>query len=204
MKHNLTLVIAFFLALVASAAAQDTTLYQRFEFSRGTDPYHVTALFTKEGWEVWAFGDTSRQGNLLDVEVGHPIAQFGKHCTLLGYAVLWPTSNKWFAIPWLNYTGTLPGRADYSLNLAGYLPVNGGPHILFSDGSHIMWRDLKGNGIGMAGFLWNQQGFASTLRLGVQADVVVSKTLSLTFGYQPFYLQGAGNPVFRVESTFKF
>jgi hypothetical protein len=197
MRHCYLLVIA--MAIVSQPAGAQTTLTQRVDMSREAKPYYTAGVVLENGWELWGFGYTHAQ--TADLEVGKLIP-VGEKLFLGGYGVLWPDSGKVYLLPWAVYTDRVLG-GTLSLNLATYLPLNGGPRILFSDNSTLVWRDRRGNGIGLSGALWSQEGTKPTLRIGPQLELVYRAT-TLKVNYQPLYLTGSGPGVARIEVVQKF
>lgn len=196
MECEMKIVGSILVTVALAATTQAQTLLQRTDVSHSKKPYHVSAIFLKDGWELWAFGDTRRQS--LDIEVGRSLWSNGAW-SFSGYGVVWPDSNKWFALPWVNYSSRLAGGA-LSANLAAYMPLNGGPKILFSDGSALIWRNTKGNGIGVSASYWGEEGMPASLRVGPQVELTVNKS-HIKLYYQFVYVKGSGKPGARLEVT---
>lgn len=183
-------------ALAATASAQ--TLTQRIDFSRGSQPYTTTFWLDKSGWELDWFGNNASQN--WDIELSHSILTTS-HLTVCAGAVSWPASRKYFGLLTAFYTDKLAG-ADLFLMVGGYLPLNGGPQILLSDDSALMWPSGKDTklGVGTTFFL---EGGAAQLRLGPQLEYTLRGT-TLRLSYQPFHLVGKGPVVTRIELSTRF
>lgn len=200
MKKTILALLAALVIGGTTATAQEGTLIHRIDMSRGSDPYHTTAIMTDRGWEFWAFGSNSY--DLIDLEFGR-LYPIGSKLLVGGYAVYWPSSKKFFALPWATYSDQFLGGTA-TINMAAYLPVNGGPRILFSDSSSLMWQDKRGNAVGLSASYWQFDRDPATLRVGPAVSLRLNSTTTLKLSYQSAYLIGDGQPVGRAEFVIRF
>lgn len=185
-------------ALVTCQAIAQGTLIHRVDVSRGSQPYHTTALILDTGWELWGFGDSNRES--LDLELGR-LFPVGKNLLVGGYAINWPASKKWFVAPAFSYSQRVFG-GQLGAFVAMYVPLNGGPRTLLAD--DISWTKLAcGFSYGLAANYWQFDHDPVTLRLGPTAKVLVGDT-TLKISYQPWYPVGRGKPVLRLELSQRF
>ncbi len=196
MKALLSVLVSFVLVMPAFG---QTTLIQRVDMSHGNQPYYTSAVLLSSGWELWGFGHT--HAATRDLEVGK-LLPVNKKLLLGGYGVLWPDSGKAFAMPWATYNDKI-GSAALNLNLAAYLPVNGGPTILFSDESSLVWFTRHQDwGVGAVASYWAEERISPMLRLGPTIRWSHGDT-SVKVNYQPFYTVGKGEPTWRFEVSFR-
>lgn len=194
-----TLATLLLVALVTSHAVAQRTLIHRIDMSRSNEPYHVTAILLDSGWEFWAFAST--RSELLDLEVGR-LYPLGKKLLVGGYATYWPDSKEWFGIPWVSYNDSVAG-GQLNVNLAAYIPLNGGPRILFSDETTLVWQSKTFN-YGVVVSYWKFGDDTATIRLGSTFRFAVGKTTNLKINYQPLFLAGQGQPNWRIELSQRF
>lgn len=192
------LILCMFFALRGKADGQ--TLLHRIDMRPHQLPYHTSAWLDKSGWEIWAFGETDP--SLLDLELGK-MTPVGKQWLLGGYGVFWPQAGKIFAMPWLTYS-TPMGGGLFTANLASYLPVNGGPIILFMDDTSLVWSNKASQGIGLVASLFHVQGDPWAVPIGLTARLPLDKRTNLKLNYQPFQLVGHTQAQVRLELSHRF
>lgn len=185
--------VALITALACATIAPAQSSLAWWDVQKGSDPYLTTAYFAKQGWEVWVFG--ANRADTQDVELGQ-LFPVGKNWLVGGYAAVWPQSGKWFAIPIAIYQRDLLG-GHLTLKLGQYLPLNGGPRILFSDESSLLWRARKGMSWGPILSYVQVNGNKPTARLGLTLRLTKGRT-GLELSCQPAYLSGNGETRFRV------
>lgn len=185
-------------ALVFASTVSAQTSVSWVDSAKGGSPSVTTAFITKDGWEVWAFG--ANNPKTLDLELGH-LYPVGKKWLVGGYAVLWPASGKVFGLPFAIYQDDVLG-GHLCLKLGSYLPLNGGPTILFSDESSLLWRARKGTSWGPI-LSFSQSGDAQpTAKLGLTLRLTKGTT-TLELSCQPVYLSNRGLTRFRIGITQK-
>lgn len=156
-------IITAFVTLLGALCQAQTTVINRVDMSHGSRPYYTTGLVFPNGLEVWGFG--FNQHETMDLEVGYTLYSKGTW-TFAGYAAYWPSTKQSFLMPWVTYSS--PAAAGrLTLNLAEYVPITSGPHILFSDSSRWTW---KLNDRGLSGGLALQYG-SDQLRAGLHISL---------------------------------
>ena len=177
-------------------ATAQVAILNRVDMTQGDEPYFASAFFLPNGWQVWSFGWTNKQtathevGKMFKVS---PKLQFG------AFLVSEPDVNRNSIQSWLTYQDKAFG-GELTLYGAFRQPFGKGSRIVFSDNSSLIWRNRKGTGAGLTAFYWKTEGFQPTLRLGPALEVPLKRG-NLTLSYQPLYLEGKGNPIFRVQVT---
>lgn len=156
-------VALFVLLCPAMASADEALVINRVDANRGAGPSFTNGIVLFDsGLEFWSLG------NGTDLEVGKlwPIYQH-KQVSLLagGYVVYWPESEDYFLLPWLHGEAST-GRLCLAADVAGYLPLTGGPSILFSNEVSLTYQPRKGLRLGLATAFWDQEGYDVTARLG--------------------------------------
>ena len=186
-------------ALVTNQVSAQGTLIHRIDMSRGTEPYHTTAVILESGWEFWAFGST--RSDLLDLEIGK-LFPVGAGLYVGGYLIWWPEFKKTFVAPALSYNQDMLG-GQLSVFAATYVPLNGGPRIVIVDDASLIWKN--GNtGYGLAANYFQFDRDPANLRIGPTVRLPIGKTTNLKLSYQPVFLVGHGQPVWRVELATRF
>lgn len=196
MKHTITVLLT--LLVIASVHAQGTFIH-RVDMTRNNNPYYTGAIILDSGWEFWGFGYDNQATQ--DWEIGR-LYPVGGNWYIGGYAAYWPDSKKWFALPWVTYYDSL-ANGQLNINLCTYIPLNGGPRILFSDGSTLVWQDKRGNDFGLVASYWRFGNAPATLRIGPTIGLSLGKT-KLRINYEPLHILGSGPSVLRIETTFRF
>lgn len=191
-------VTALLVALVRLGFAQGTLIH-RVDMSRGSEPYHVTAVISDSGWELWAFGSTRHE--LLDLEMGR-LFPVEKNLLVGGYAIYWPASGEWFVAPALSYNQSLLG-GQLSVFALIYVPLNNGPRISLVDDASLTWSSGKVR-YGLAANYFKFGDDPASLRLGPTVRLPLGETTNIKLGYQPLYLAGQGKPSWRVELSQRF
>ncbi|OGD61136.1 hypothetical protein A3A71_00875 [Candidatus Berkelbacteria bacterium RIFCSPLOWO2_01_FULL_50_28] len=192
---NLTTALAFAVASIVSA---QTSLVW-VDSAKGGSPSVTAAFFAKDGWEVWAFG--ANNPKTLDLELGR-LFPWGKKVLVGGYVAVWPDSNRTFGIPFVMVNDKVLG-GHLCLKLGCYLPLNGGPTILFSDESSLLWEAKKGLSWGPILSYVQVDGGKPIARLGLSLRLTKGdETLELSC--QPVYLSGDGETRFRIGITHRF
>lgn len=173
------------------------TLLQRVDLSPNRGPYAVTAVITPD-IELWAFGWQNKQE--VDLEVGRlvPIGNF----LVGGYAVAWPDSGKYFAMPWVTYTGKL-GNAEAVANLSMYLPINGGPTIFYSSEIAVRWPVNRHLSAGVAASFWEQDSGPMPLQFGPSLRFSSGST-AIKWNWEPFATSGKASQRHQIEVSRKF
>ncbi len=185
--------VSFVVALTVAASATAQLSITRMDVNKGGNPSLTTAFIAKDGTEVWVFG--ADRADTQDVELGH-LYPLGKKWLVGGYGAYWPGSKKVFALPFVLYHDTVLG-GQLTLKLGDYLPLNGGPTILFSDESSLLWRARKGMSWGPILSLSKVRDDKPTVKLGLSLHLSRGRT-DLELGCQPVYLSGGGAPHFRI------
>jgi|GEM_PF-7060205 len=187
---------AFCGAFGAVSAVSAQTSISWVDMSHGANPSLTTAFIAKDGWEFWAFG--ANNSDARDLELGR-LYPVGKRWLVGGYGVIWPASGKVFGLPFAMYQDDVLG-GHLRLKLGSYLPLNGGPTILFSDESSLLWRARKGISWGPI-LSYSQVGDAQpTVRLGLTLRLTKGTT-GLELSCQPVYLSNRGLTSFRIGIT---
>lgn len=193
---NLTTALAFFVT-VSIVSAQTSVVW--VDSAKGGTPSVTAAFFAKDGWEVWAFG--ANNPKTLDLELGH-LFPWGKKMLVGGYIAVWPEAKKSFGIPFAMFNDKVLG-GHLRLKLGYYLPLNGGPRILFSDESSLLWEARKGVSVGPILSFVQVDNNKPTARLGLSLRLTKGdETLELSC--QPTYLSGSGETRFRVGLSRRF
>lgn len=193
-----TAVVVGLLLFAVSANAQ-TTAYTRFDGYRGSSPTYAIGVVRPE-LEFWAF----TLPTFPDLEIGKLFSvPAGKNFTVLagGYAVSWPNAKQYFALPWV-YAQASEGSTKLTVQLASYLPVNGGPTIFFSDESSVTYSLSKKLDAGVAAAFWNQPGSRLPLRFGPVIKAQLSKNVGLSA--RALLFGGRAADSFRLELTTSF
>lgn len=194
-KSIVSLVVAIVIATTASAQ----TVLSRVDVNKWGNPSLTTAFFTKDGWEVWVFG--ANRSDTQDLELGH-LYPLGKKWLAGGYGVIWPDSGKVFGLPFVMYRDSVVG-GSLTLKIGSYLPLNGGPRILFSDESSLKWRAGKGVSWGPVFSYGQVNGGKPTEKLGLSINLTRGGT-DLELSCQSVYLgENRGAPHFRFQISQK-
>jgi hypothetical protein len=188
-------IAAALLALFATSANADT-LYYRTD-SKDGQTTHSYAVMTPT-LEVWAFSPETKYS---DLEIGRLYQVKSPKATTLmlgGYYAIWPNQKQSFAVPYMLAKATV-GRMHLAGTLGSYVPLNGGPNIIFSDEASALVNVDKKVQVGIATSFWTQDG-STTHRIGpkVSADIGEGYTVSLR------YLQGNAPSTFRCLVTKAF
>ncbi|QQG49836.1 MAG: hypothetical protein HZB70_03505 [Candidatus Berkelbacteria bacterium] len=195
MKNLLSLVIVA--AIAAISVAQTSISW--FDITKGGQPSLTTAFISNEGWELWAFG--ANNSKTLDLEFGQ-LYPVGKNWLIGGYGVVWPSSSKLFALPFVIYKDSVLG-GKLVLKLGHYVPLNGGPTITFSDESSLLWEVRTGISMGPIVSYSKVNELKPTIKLGLTLRLSKGKE-TLELSCQPFYLSDSGETRFRVGLTTRF
>ncbi len=180
---------------------KDSILLLRADFARGSAGFYTVGVIAPE-IEVWVFGIRADHVP-TDVEVGRLwLLWKGKHATLLGGAYLagWPDAGQAFVIPWLSASAQY-GKFGITADLAGYIPLNGGPWVFFSDEVFAGYAVAKTFKLGVATAFWEQDAFDVRPRVGPAVKWQVDATRAV----QLRYLFGEnGSNVLRLQYKQKF
>lgn len=213
-RFALTLAVALFASVVATPAqAEGTTptatpapatvsaggkVFSRVDFFPGQPGSFTTGiLLFDSGLEVWTFGNGS------DVELGKLWDVYhSKHVKVLagGYVAYWPDTNQYFILPWLQGEVN-SGRTQFKGSVSDYLPLNGGPNILYSNELALTYRPVKGIRLGVATAFWNQEGYQTTNRVGPKVEIDFGERDRLEVRH---LLGRDGNNNTRVQWTHRF
>lgn len=194
---NIITALAFVTATSTTVLAQTSISW--VDSAKGGPPAVTTAFITKDGWEVWAFGVNNPK--TLDLELGR-LFPLGKKWLVGGYVAIWPESKKSFGIPFAMLNDRVLG-GSLCLKLGYYLPLNGGPTILFSDESSLLWEAKKGVRWGPIVSYLQVDGGKPTARLGLSLRLTRGAS-TLELSCQPVYLSGSGETRFRIGLTQRF
>jgi len=168
MKTITTVITSAFVLFAATAANADTFLY-RTDSKAGTTTESYAVMTPT--LEVWAF---SPKTNGADLEVGRLYQVKSPKSTFLmvgGYYANWPNQKQSFAVPYLLAKATV-GGVHLAGTLGTYVPLNGGPNIVFCDEASATVNVDKKVQVGLATSFWTQDG-STTHRIGpkVHADL---------------------------------
>ncbi len=184
--------VIFCLALCGTTEAQ-TILINRFDATRGGKPYDTIGVLTPQ-IELWAFGWNTRQAQDLQIGRLWPVS---KTLSIGAYAVTWPTQNKQFIEPWIDYNDSL-GAAKVSISLAQYVPLNGGPRIFFSNESSIRWQAGHDREAGIVVSFWRENSGAAPIRLGPTIRWKIG-TSNVRLNWQPLSFNGSAPERLRLQ-----
>jgi len=160
-------VLSLVILAVASTASAQVTTFHYVDFGRGMKPFDANAVFTKYG-EFWSFGRNDLEyGRLWDA------AKHGDRTLRLGgYVAYIRSTGKWYVLPWVYTGGSLAG-GHYDVNLADYVPLNGGHHRLFSDDSSLMWGKNWKAGVSITGSL--PEGGGASYGVGPKVEKALTR-----------------------------
>ena len=132
-----------------------------------------------DGVSIWGLG----------IDTPFPEFDFGylkqvyadKHVWVLagGYASVWPTTQQWFAQPWL-LSNLSSGNMNYHLDLVGFIPVTKGPYILFVNDASAMYRISSRISLGAQATFWDQQEVTPRLRFGPRVKFSLTKDTDIS------------------------
>lgn len=202
------LVVMATVATASLPAVAGTTLITRVDARKGATPYYVEGVVLQSGWELWGFGlDPHWRSVPSDMEVGRLAMVPGSagHVLAGGYGVLWPDHDRLFAEPYVVVDGRAL-RAYFHLDVGGYLPANGGPLVLYSNGASAAWPIGRQTEVGLVASFWRQGGGPTPVDFGPIVRTRIAN-VGLEFRYQPAALSPSGQGMedgFRVQVTRAF
>jgi len=131
--------------------------------------------------EFFALGYNTRH---KDLEVGKLFPVKGGKFLVGGYLVSFPDTNKYFLLPWVVYNDKF-GKAQLNVNLAQYVPLNGGPRIFFSTESSLVYPIGKKFELGISGSFARVNGGETPFSIGPTLRYKLKNSI-LKINYQPF------------------
>lgn len=191
-----TKIAGFLLGLVLLAAPMAVqagdALVTRVDAGVGRTPGYSIGYILADGPEFWSFANGS------DLEIGRLWSVYGsKHSFVLlgGYAALWPDADELFFVPWMS-AGAWKGRIKASVDVAGYLPVNGGPTALLLSDAFVGYRVTGRVALGVGSGVFQVSDYLKGVPIGPSVKVAVDKRTNL----QARYLFGeSGQNSFRLQ-----
>ena len=145
----------------------------------------LTAAVITPSIEFFALGYNT---NHKDLEIGKLFPIKGGKFLVGGYAVVFPDTDKYFLLPWIVYNEKF-GKARLNVNLAQYVPLNGGPRIFFSTDSSLVYPLGEKFELGLSTSFARVNGGETPFSLGPTLRYKLKNNI-LKVNYQPF----AANP----------
>ncbi len=169
-----SLFLALALLVPATVHADGNLLIGRVDAGVGRQPGYSVGVITPK-LEAWSFA------NGTDLEIGRlwPVYKSNYSLVLLGgYAAAWSDSQQYFFVPWLT-AKVWRKRLRASADVAGYLPVNGGPTVLLLSDAFVGYQATGRVSLGVGSGFFHVADYLKgapigpsvKLRLGDQTNV---------------------------------
>ena len=158
-------------AVVAIAQGSKTdsrpniTLFQRVDLIEGVkQPAHSTGL-TAGRWELYCLSWNTEKA---EINLGGKLCSLGSGLALNGYLTRTEQDGKLHLLPWLAYRGRF-GSAKLSVDVAEYMPLNGGKHIIYIPEASLRWAVAHNLDLGLVASVTKVEGKPAPIRLGLTA-----------------------------------
>lgn len=188
--------VAFGLLFAAPAHAQQNLFITRLDAGSGRTPGYSIGVITPY-IEAWSFG------NGTDIELGHlwPVYK-SKHSLVLlgGYAAVWPETEEYFFVPWLT-AKYWDGRLRASLDIAGYLPFNGGPTALLVSDAFLGYQVTDRLTVGIGSGFFHTEDYFKNVPIGPSLKYQLNKRTSISARY---LFEKDGDNTFRLQINHGF
>ncbi|MEK7171196.1 MAG: hypothetical protein AAB774_02740 [Patescibacteria group bacterium] len=196
----IALVATMLAAVIVTAQGPKTgsrpniTLFQRVDLIEGVKlPAYSTGL-TAGRWELYFLSWNTEKA---EINLGGQLCSLGSGLTLSGYFARTEHDGKDYILPWLSYRGKL-GSAKLSADVAEYLPVNGGEHILYVPEASSRWTVAHDLDLGLVASVTKTEGKPAPIRLGLTARFR-SGAYSVKIHFQPWSINGKAPARLRLQ-----
>jgi hypothetical protein len=200
MKNIINLLVATLaFAGTALARAQDNKFWTSSDFNR-SGFYNQNISLTTPNFQVWAFGINKPE--IDEINLGTTVALEGGKWYLSGYYVHLPAYKQQYFLPWLTYVDKI-GDGWAVVNLAEYIPLNGGEFAFYSSESTVIWPVGQKLELGATASLYKGASVNDwPVLLGPIARYQLDTRNALTVRYQHGF--GSREPRLRIELATKF
>lgn len=196
-KTLLALVVVAMASLIQGQGA----IWSSTDFYKGKGPNQSLSLTTPK-LQVWLFGVNHRE--LDEIDLGTTVALKGGKWYVSGYWVHMPTYRQQFLLPWVTYVDRLPGNGTIVVNLAEYVPLNGGKLAFYCSETTATWPVNRKVDIGLTASLFKMENDSSwPIKLGPMIKVRLDSKKQLVVRYQPT-VDGSREARLRVELSCSF
>jgi hypothetical protein len=168
MMKNMTLGLTLLLsagtvfAQTSKPTESSWSLFQRVDFIEGSSqPAYSSGILTGK-WELYYLAWNTRQ---QEVNLGGQLYRLSKQLVLNGYLTEYPKTGQLFMLPWLSYRDVL-GSTKLSIDVAEYLPLNGGKYILYIPEASARWPVTSGLDFGVVASVTQVSDGPAPIRLG--------------------------------------
>lgn len=192
-KHLISL-FAISLALATTPANAQITTITRVDGMHGNQPTYTLGIMMPE-IELWGFTFPSAP----DIEIGR-LWRVYKHSDITlsagVYGTYWTNPQQYFAEPWIHAELTR-GKLGLTIDVASYLPLNGGPTVLYADEIFAGYKVSPQLTTGLASAFWSQSGTNTTW--GVGPGIKYSPSKRDTIGVRYLFGGSDSTDSFRLE-----